>query len=124
MAHWYLPCRNAVTARLTESRWHMPNSATGLSPYPLVHGRELHSPADLLYIGWVEECLKDHDVSVWAKDVASRVEMLREFACLKQKETHERRKNKWDIFDIQSRFKENNLVLLRTPGSRSKLDEA
>jgi len=26
-----------------------PNSSTGVSPYALVHGRELHSPVDLLY---------------------------------------------------------------------------
>ena len=40
----------------------MPNSSTGYSPFMLVHGRELHSPVDLLYSGWVERKMLSKDI--------------------------------------------------------------
>ena len=49
-----------------------PSSATGFSPYALVHGREIHSPVDLLYQGWVEHGLEKCDVSTWAGELADK----------------------------------------------------
>ena len=102
----------------------MPNSATGASPYLLVHGRELHSPVDLLYNGWVEKRLERKDVSQWAQKVAERVELLRESACLKQSQTLECRKAKFDKNARERELVPKDLVLVRTPGITSKLDEA
>ena len=92
-----------------------PNSATGASPYLLVHGRELHSPVDLLYSGWVEDRLKE---SAWALEVAEQVEIA---ACLTQLKIIETRKEKWDRTARERTFADNYLVLLRTPGLLSKI---
>jgi len=47
----------------------IPNSATGSSPFMLVHGRELHSPVDLLYSGWVEQRAEKQNVSLGIEEV-------------------------------------------------------
>ena len=90
----------------------------------LVHGRELHSPVDLLYSGWVEHRLEKKDVSQWALEVAERVELLRELAFLKQAQTLEHRKAKFDHYARDRELVPKDLVLVRTPGMVSKLDEA
>ena len=64
------------------------------------------------------------DVSAWALEVAERVEILREAACLKQLKIIETRKEKWDRTARERTLAENDLVLLRMPGLLSKLEDA
>ena len=82
----------------------------------LVHGRELHSPVDLLYSGWVEQKAEKQDVSTWAREIAERIDLLREKACLKQLETIENRKEKYDKTARARQFESDDQVLSEPQG--------
>ena len=46
----------------------------------------------------MEQRAKKQDVSTWAREVAESIDLLREKTCLKQLETIENRKEKYDNF--------------------------
>ena len=89
-----------------------PNSPTGVSPYPLVHGRDLHSPVDLLYNGWVEQRMEQTDVTRWAEEMAEIIDLLRESAALQQMKTTEIRKEKYNRNARERIFSKGDKVLI------------
>ena len=75
-------------------------------------------------MGGVEHRLEKKNVSQWALKVAETVELLRESAFLKQAQTLQHRKAKFDRYARDRELVAKDLVLVRTPGMVSKLDEA
>ena len=57
-----------------------PNRDTGYTPYELLHGRNIRTPLDVLYAGWVENVGEQMDVCDWVEQLQGQLETLRDFA--------------------------------------------
>ena len=99
----------------------IPNCSTGVCPFEFIHGRHLHSPVDLVYSGWVNKDTNNLDVSTRAEELAERIELIRDFACVNQTNSTEKRKNVYDKGSAVRAVEVGDLVMVRTPGLQAKL---
>ncbi len=61
------------------------------SPHELVFGKHMRGPLDILYAGWVEDCYKDMDVSIWVEKLQERLKVLHEVAVVNASKSSEKR---------------------------------
>lgn len=55
-----------------------PNRDTGMSPFELIFGRNVRTPLELLYQGWVGIQETKLDVGTWVEQLNERLEVVRE----------------------------------------------
>ena len=101
-----------------------PSSATGFSPYMIVHGWEPASPLEIVKEGLLHESLEDVDITTWVRENMERVETIADGIVEKQTEVTKNRKKERDKYSKEREFTEGTQVLYRTPGMNSKLTDA
>ena len=101
-----------------------PNRDTGLSPFQLVYGRQVRSPLDVLYEGWVDVEYEEFDVEVWSDWLGKRMKVWSEVAREKGLEASAARKQHFDRKAVTRVLKPGDKVLCRIPGMIKKLRES
>ena len=101
-----------------------PNRDTGLSPFQLVYGRQVRSPLDVLYEGWVDVEFGEFDVELWTDWLGQRMKVWSEIAREKGLEASETRKKHFDKKAVSRVLKVGDKVLCRIPGMVKKLQES
>ena len=101
----------------------MPNRSTGFAPCELVYGRMMRGPIDVLYDGWRRDKKGVWNTSEWVKELAKRLDCVRDIANENIKKEVRNRKKKVDGNKKLRRFKVGNLVWERKPGMLPKLSE-
>ena len=101
-----------------------PNRDTGLSPFQLVYGRQVRSPLDVLYEGWVDEEFGEFDVELWTDWLGQRMKVWSEIAREKGLEASATRKKHFDKKAVVRVLKVGDKVLCRIPGMIKKLQES
>jgi len=101
-----------------------PSEATGLSPFLVKQGWEPATPLSLLYETWLDEELEGLDLMEFVAENSERVEMLRDSATLKLRETGDERKKRWDIKAKDRGFKIEDEVMMRKAGLCGKLESS
>ena len=101
-----------------------PNRDTGLSPFQLVYGRQVRSPLDVLYEGWVDVELGEFDVELWSGWLGERMKVWSEVAREKGLEASAARKQHFDKKAVVRVLKPGDKVLCRIPGMIKKLRES
>ena len=101
-----------------------PSRDTGLSPFQLVYGRQVRSPLDVLYEGWVDEEYSDFDVELWTDWLGKRMKIWSEIAREKGLEASVARKKQFDKKVVVRELKVGDKVLCRIPGMIKKLKES
>ncbi len=73
----------------------MPNHSIGFAPCDLVYGRMIRDPIDVLYDGWRRDKKGVWNTSAaWVKELAGRLECIREIAIENKRKEVQCRKNK------------------------------
>ena len=101
-----------------------PNRDTGLSPFQLVYGRQVRSPLDVLYEGWVDVEYEEFDVERWSDWLGQRMKIWSEVAREKGLEASAARKQHFDAKAVTRVLKPGDKVLCRIPGMIKKLRES
>ena len=101
-----------------------PSRDTGLSPFQLVYGRQVRSPLDVLYEGWVDEEYEEFDVEAWTGWLGQRLRIWSEVAREKGLKASEDRKRHFDKKAVVRTLKAGDKVLCRIPGMIKKLQES
>ena len=101
-----------------------PNRDTGFSPFQLVYGRQVRSPLDVLYEGWVEVEYSGFDVEKWTDWLGKRMEIWREVAREKGLKASAERKLYYDKHAVARTLSPGDKVLCRIPGTIKKLKES
>ena len=101
-----------------------PNRDTGLSPFQLVYGRQVRSPLDVLYEGWVDVEYSEFDVELWTDWLGKRMKIWSEIAREKGLEASAERKLYFDKKAVVRVLKPGDKVLCRIPGMIKKLRES
>ena len=101
-----------------------PSSATGFSPYMIVHGWEPASPLEVVKEGLLEESLEDVDVTTWVRENMERVESVADSIVERQTKVTKHRKKERDKYSKEREFEQGTQVLYRTPGMNAKLTDA
>ena len=101
-----------------------PSRDTGLSPFQLVYGRQVRSPLDVLYEGWVDEEYSDFDVELWTDWLGKRMKIWSEIAREKGLEASVARKKQFDKKAVRRELSVGDKVLCRIPGMIKKLNES
>ena len=57
-----------------------PNRDTGYSPFPLVYGRSMRTPLDVVYSNWAEKSGSGMDINDWVVQLEFRLMVLRNAA--------------------------------------------
>ena len=101
-----------------------PSSATGFSPYMVVHGWEPASPLEVVKEGLLEESLEDIDITSWVKENMERIESVADTVVDRQTDVTQNRKKRRDKFSKEREFEQGTQVLYRTPGLNAKMTDA
>ena len=101
-----------------------PSSATGFSPYMIVHGWEPASPLEVVKERLLEQSLEDVDITTWVKENMERVKSVADSIVERQTEVTNHRKKERDKYSKEREFEQGTQVLYRTPGMNAKLTDA
>lgn len=101
-----------------------PNRSTGFSPFELLYGHTLRSPADLLIDQWQSDDPSPINITQWMENLNTRLEALQEASLTNGTAAQAQSKLYHDQHAQQRTIKEGSLVLLRSPGMASKLESA
>ncbi len=102
----------------------MPCKSTGFSPYELVWGRNMRTPLDILYCGWRSKSFERLNTSEWAKKLAEKLEVLRDWAADKSATESAKRKENYDSGKSERKLNVDDKVWVRIPGKCSKFEDA
>ena len=101
-----------------------PSSATGFSPYMVVHGWEPASPLEVVKEGLLEETLEDIDITSWVKENMERIDSITDKVVDRQTDITQHRKKERDKYSKRREFTQGTQVLYRTPGLNAKMTDA
>ena len=101
-----------------------PSSATGFSPYMVVHGWEPASPLEVVKEGLLDQNIKDMDITTWVKENMERIETVADHVVDRQTAVTTQRKKDRDKYSKQRTIDPGTQVLYRTPGMNAKLTDA
>ena len=99
-----------------------PHTATGFSPFELVHGYPMRGPLEAIKDGWLQGELNLKDTVQWVQDLRNTLTKLHEQA---EKNEGEYKKASKKYYDRKARnrsFQKGDMVLLHTPSLTGKLD--
>ena len=99
-----------------------PHTATGFSPYELVHGRALRGPLEAMKEGWVKGELSFSNSCQWVNDLREKLTKLHEVARANEAKYKASMKQAYDEKAVGREFKPGEMVLLHTPCLSGKLD--
>ena len=101
-----------------------PNRDTGFSPFELVYGRQVRSPLDVLFEGWVEVEYSEFDVELWTDWLGKRMKIWSEVSREKGLKASAERKLHCDKKAVVRVLSPGDMVLCRIPGTTKKLKES
>ena len=99
-----------------------PYTATGFSPFELVHGRALRGPLEAMKEGWVKSELSFSNSFQWVNDFREKLTKLHEVARANEAKYKAPMKQAYDEKAVGREFKPGEMVLLHTPCLSEKLD--
>jgi len=102
----------------------MPHSDSLFSQFDFVFVLRVRTPLDSLYYGLYEVDRKELGVFDWVKEMAERLEMMRDCAALKMAKCKEGRMNYWNHGSKLREFEVGMLVLYSVPGMMCKLADS
>ena len=101
-----------------------PSSATGFSPYMVVHGWEPASPLEVVKEGLLDKNMEDIDITTWVEENMESIETVADQVVDRQTEVTTQRKKDRDKYSKQRTFNPGTQVMYRTPGMNAKLTDA
>ena len=101
-----------------------PNRDTGYTPYEFLYGRNIRTPLDVLYAGWVENVGEQMDVCDWVEQLQGRLETLRDFAASTALTETDKRVELYNRGKSERVLNVGDRVLCRIPGMCAKLEDS
>ena len=102
----------------------MPHADSGFSPFDLVYGFKVRTPLEALYYGLYEADYDKLDVFEWVRNMAERLELMRDCAEVKMLKGKESRMKLVDKGTKLREFVVGDKVLYRIPGLSCKLADS
>ena len=91
-----------------------PHTATGFSPYELVHGQALRGPLEAMRDGWIGGELSVANTTEWVQELRSTLSKLHEVARAHQEKYKGITKEAYDLGAKERSFRVGDMVLLHT----------
>ena len=95
-----------------------PHTATGFSPFELVHGYPMRGPLEAIKDGWLQGELNLKDTVKWVQDLRNTMTKLHEQAGKNEGEYKKASKKYYDRKARNRSFQKGDMVLLHTPLSQ------
>ncbi len=102
----------------------MPSRSTGFSPYELVWGRNMRTPLDVIYSGWMDRENRKLNVSEWAEMLVDRLEMMRDSAVETGLKESQKRKEFYDDGKVERSLEVGDKIWVRIPGKADKFSDS
>ncbi len=102
----------------------MPQADSDFSPFDLVYGFRVRTPLDALYSGLFEIESRELDVCGWVREMAEKLELMRDCAELKMAKNKEGRMRYLNRGCKTREFVAGDLVLYRIPRMQCKLSDS
>ena len=101
-----------------------PHSNTGLSPFQIIYGRNMHGPLDVIAEGWQYKEQEEVRVCEWVEQLGKQLEALRDIMRKKESEVKGKMKADYDRKAKVREFNVGSMVMIRIPGMNGKLEDS
>ena len=101
-----------------------PSKTTRFSPYELVFGLHVHTPLDLLYLGWKEEVTDRLAVSTYVTELCDRLDSLKDMTMKNALQVSKKRKEANDKGKLERELVVGDAVLCKIPGLSNRLQDS
>ena len=98
-----------------------PHTATGFSPYELVHGKSMRGPLEAVKAGWIGGDISFTSTVEWVQALRETLVALHKVAHANEEVAKDKSKTAYDVGSKARSFEPGDLVLCHTPGLTGKL---
>ena len=98
-----------------------PHTATGFSPYELVHGKSMRGPLEAVKAGWIGGDISFTSTVEWVQTLRETLVALHKVAHANEEVAKDKSKTAYDAGSKARSFEPGDLVLCHTPGLTGKL---
>ena len=98
-----------------------PHTATGFSPYELVHGKSMRGPLEAVKVGWIGGDISFTSTVEWVQALRETLVSLHKVAHANEEVAKDKSKTAYDVGSKARSFEPGDLVLCHTPGLTGKL---